>query len=234
VDNVEVDERLVRSLLREQHPDLAGLRLDPVAGGWVNQLWRLGDKLAVRLPRTPRAASLLRNEQRWLPVLASRLPLPVPTPVRIGEPSACFPGRGPSPPGFQASLATAPRSAAATMQPKSLASFLRALHGNAPAEAPVSHSRGVSLGALTHEFERKFRAVASCGVAADIRAVWDDAVAARLGRACGAGPCIPVCWTLRWDNPVQVPGAWQLVNSESLLPRPTGPRLGSAHLASLT
>ena len=38
------------------------------------------------------ATDLLRKECRWLPVLAPRLPLPVPTPVRIGQPSARFPG----------------------------------------------------------------------------------------------------------------------------------------------
>jgi Phosphotransferase enzyme family len=61
-----------------------------VAGGWDNQQWRLGAELAVRLPRTERAPALLRAEQKWLPVLAERLPLPTPTPVRIGEPSALF------------------------------------------------------------------------------------------------------------------------------------------------
>lgn len=80
-----------QDLLRDQHPDLAGLGLRDVDGGWDNQTWRLGDDLAVRLPRTARAPELLRHEQTWLPVPADRLPLPVPTPVRTGAPSARFP-----------------------------------------------------------------------------------------------------------------------------------------------
>ncbi|WP_177239824.1 phosphotransferase, partial [Streptomyces monashensis] len=91
MDSLEIDENLVRSLVREQHPDLAGLDVREVAGGWDNQLWRLGDEFAVRMPRTDRAPSLLRKEHRWLPALAPCLPLPVPTPLRIGEPSARFP-----------------------------------------------------------------------------------------------------------------------------------------------
>ncbi|RYE40268.1 MAG: aminoglycoside phosphotransferase, partial [Hyphomicrobiales bacterium] len=63
---------LVRALLRDQHPDLADLELRDVEGGWDNQQWRLGEELAVRLPRTERAPALLRIEQRWLPVLAGR------------------------------------------------------------------------------------------------------------------------------------------------------------------
>jgi hypothetical protein len=62
----EIDEGVVRSLLRDQHPDLAELDLRLVDGGWDNQMWRLGDSLAVRLPRTERAPALLRKEHRWL------------------------------------------------------------------------------------------------------------------------------------------------------------------------
>lgn len=80
----------MRALLRDQHPDLADLELRDVDGGWDNQQWRLGDELAVRLTRTGRAPALLDTEQTWLPVLADRLPLPTPTPVRIGTPSSLF------------------------------------------------------------------------------------------------------------------------------------------------
>jgi hypothetical protein len=38
-----IDDGLVRSLLRDQHPDLADHDLELADGGWDNQLWRLGD-----------------------------------------------------------------------------------------------------------------------------------------------------------------------------------------------
>jgi hypothetical protein len=40
VDGIEIDETLVRSLLREQHPDLAVLALREVAGGLDNRTCR--------------------------------------------------------------------------------------------------------------------------------------------------------------------------------------------------
>lgn len=40
--DAEITADLVRDLLREQHPDLAGLVVREVAGGWGNQMWRLG------------------------------------------------------------------------------------------------------------------------------------------------------------------------------------------------
>ncbi|MFE4329886.1 aminoglycoside phosphotransferase family protein [Streptomyces sp. NPDC056831] len=176
--NFEIDETLVRSLLQEQHPDLAALDLRLVDGGWDNQLWRLGDELAVRLPLTPRAPSLLRNEQQWLPALAPRLPLPVPTPVRIGEPSARFPmpwiiaAWVPGEPGDRAPISRGDHAA------DGLAGFLRALHQEAPAEAPVNPNRGVPLKTLTHEFDQRFPTVASSDAAADVKGIWDEAVSA--------------------------------------------------------
>ena len=83
---IEVTADLVRDLLREQHPDLAELPIREVAGGWGNQMWRLGDDLAVRMQRMDTSPDLQLKERRWLPVLSPRLPLPVPTPVRSGAP----------------------------------------------------------------------------------------------------------------------------------------------------
>lgn len=175
----EIDEELVRSLLREQHPDLSGLGLRQAAIGWDNELWRLGDRLAVRLPHaTERASSLLRKEYRWLPVLAPGLPLPVPTPVRIGEPSARFPKSWTVAtwvPGEPADRDPISRGSHAA---DTLAGFLRALHRRAPAEAPVNPDRGVPLETLTPGFDQGLRAAAAEGVDPAVRDVWDEAVAA--------------------------------------------------------
>lgn len=180
MNSLEIDENLVRALVREQHPDLSGLGLREVAGGWDNQLWRLGDELAVRMPRTERAPSLLRNEHRWLPALAPRLPLPVPTPVRIGEPSARFAKPWTVAtwvPGEPADRAPISHDRAAG----TLAAFLSALHVEAPADAPVSRDRGVPLGPLTDGFERMLGELASADAATDFRSVrdvWDEGLAA--------------------------------------------------------
>ncbi len=159
------EQDLVRALLRDQHPDLADLELRDVNGGWDNQLWRLGDDLAVRLPRTERAPALLHTEQKWLPVLANRLPLPTPTPVRIGKPSRLFEhtwtiARWVE--GDPADHAPITRLDAA----ETLAEFLRALHEKAPADAPTNPTRGIPLAELREE------------VHTSAREVWEKALAA--------------------------------------------------------
>jgi aminoglycoside phosphotransferase (APT) family kinase protein len=177
-NEIEITADLVRDLLREQHPDLAGLSIREVAGGWGNQMWRLGDELAVRVQRMDRTPERQLNERRWLPVLAPRLPLPVPVPVRFGEPSGRFPRHWtvmtwvPGEPLDHAAISRGAHAADA------LAGFLRALHVEAPAEAPTAEDRGAHPRDCTGGFESFLRAVAPGDVAADVRAVWDDAVAA--------------------------------------------------------
>ncbi|MFC8348282.1 aminoglycoside phosphotransferase family protein [Streptomyces sp. NPDC057280] len=176
---IEITADLVRDLLREQHPDLAGLAVREVAGGWGNQMWRLGDELAVRMQRMDPTPELQLKERRWLPVLAPRLPLPVPAPVRFGEPSARFPKHWTVMtwvPGEPLDLGSISRGAHAA---DTLAGFLRALHVAAPADAPVARDRGAHPRECTDGFENFVQAVAlEDDLTAGIRAVWDDAVAA--------------------------------------------------------
>jgi aminoglycoside phosphotransferase (APT) family kinase protein len=179
--DVEITADLIRDLLREQHPDLAHLPARLGARGWDNQLWRLGDDLAVRLPwATDIADALLRKEHAWLPGLAPHLSLPVPVPQRLGEPGALF-GR---PwvvttwvPGEPADRAPVTRPEAAD----TLAAFLSALHRPAPDGAPVGRGRGGPLADHTAGFEQGLAEVAERGLVPDaeaVRAVWHDAVSA--------------------------------------------------------
>ena len=88
---VEVSADLVRRLLADQHPDLARLPVEFLANGWDNELYRVGDGLVARLPRRALGAQIIKNEQRWLPGLAPRLPLPIPYPERTGVPAHGYP-----------------------------------------------------------------------------------------------------------------------------------------------
>ncbi|MEU6540531.1 aminoglycoside phosphotransferase family protein [Streptomyces sp. NPDC047000] len=179
---IEITAELVRELLRDQCPDLADLPLRLGARGWDNQLWRLGDDLAVRLPwATESADALVRKEHAWLPALAPRLPLRVPVPQRLGEPSARFP----RPwivttwvPGEPADRAPATR---ATDAADSLAAFLTALHRPAPHGAPTGRGRGGPLADHAGHFTAQLVSATELGLITEpaaVRAVWEDAVAA--------------------------------------------------------
>jgi aminoglycoside phosphotransferase (APT) family kinase protein len=183
--DTEITAELIRDLLRDQHPDLADRPVRFGARGWDNQLWRLGEDLAVRLPwATEHADVLLRREHAWLPRLAPHLPLPVPVPQRLGEPTSRFPRPWTVTtwvPGEPADRAPATRGAETA---DALAGFLTALHRPAPADAPVGgHGRGGPLSALTDAFAAQFEAALAAGLieehaAPALREVWADAVAA--------------------------------------------------------
>jgi aminoglycoside phosphotransferase (APT) family kinase protein len=143
---IDVTPALVRSLLEEQHSDLAGLPLQRVARGWDNDIYRLGNDLMVRLPRRLAGAALILHEQRWLPeVAATGLPLPVPVPVRVGVPGCGYPWAWsvcPWLPGTELELAPPDDWADAARR---LGAFLAALHRDAPPDAPANPYRGVPL-----------------------------------------------------------------------------------------
>ncbi len=148
-----LDAPLVAALLAEQAPELAGRPLRKVPGGRDNAVVRVGDDLAVRLPRTQASAVLLRHEQRWLPSLGPLLPLPVPVPVLAGRPGAGFPHPWsvvPWRPGRTADEAPYDEDALSA----ALTAFLAALHVPAPAGAPVNPVRGVPLSARRDRFAR--------------------------------------------------------------------------------
>ena len=134
---VELSADLARSLLENQHPDLAHLPVRELSNGWDNVIYRVGDDLCLRLPRRQLGADLIVHEQRWLPQLAERLPLPIPTPLRTGRPALGYPWNWSVTPWFEGGMAVdTPPTAADTSE--TLAAFLHALHHPAPTDAPVS------------------------------------------------------------------------------------------------
>ncbi|MDR2984600.1 MAG: aminoglycoside phosphotransferase family protein [Nocardiopsaceae bacterium] len=146
---VAIDAELAARLVSEQHPDLAdgltagGLTL--VASGWDNTLYRLGDRLVLRLPRRQVAAELILNEHRWLPAIADRISVPIPAPLRLGEPTAYYPWHWTISRWIDGESAAALRPDERDPIAASLAAFMNEVHVPAPSEAPRNPVRGVPL-----------------------------------------------------------------------------------------
>ena len=92
VRKADITVELVSRLIESQFPEWAGLPVSPVdVGGWDNATFRLGETMSVRLPSGEQYVEAVEKEQRWLPVLAGQLPLPIPEPVAVGRPGCGFP-----------------------------------------------------------------------------------------------------------------------------------------------
>jgi aminoglycoside phosphotransferase (APT) family kinase protein len=146
--DIPSDPQIAAALVSDQHPSLAA-PVTLTAEGWDNVIYRLGDDLAVRLPRRAVAIPLLLNEQRWLPGLAAVLPVTIPAPVAVGVPSDAFPWpwsiiRWVEGAGLD-EVDAETRDAVAD----SFADTLLALHRPAPHGAPHNPVRGVPLVART-------------------------------------------------------------------------------------
>lgn len=162
----EIDEALLRRLLEDARPDLAGAALRAVpSAGTDNALFRVGDDLVARLPRASWAVAQPAREHRWLPRLAPALPIAIPEPVALCAPVEPYP--------CEWSLhrwLPGESSAAATFgdpvrEAARLGSFLRALRAidatGGPAAGPDNNGRGAPLGTRDGVVRRAVAALAA-------------------------------------------------------------------------
>jgi aminoglycoside phosphotransferase (APT) family kinase protein len=182
----DLNSTFVAGLLAAQHPDLADLPLELVDAGWDNAMFRLGEHLAVRMPRRSAAATLIINEQSWLPFLAPQLTLPIPAPYRIGTPANGYPWNWSVVPWLRGIPADQQPPQATQAQP--FAAFLRSLHVPAHADAPPNPVRGVPLILRADAVEMRMRrlAINTSMITPAIQHIWQTALAA---------PCdVPATW----------------------------------------
>jgi aminoglycoside phosphotransferase (APT) family kinase protein len=182
-NELDVGAALVRRLLSAQFPHWAGLRLRHFSSsGTDNAIFRLGDELAVRLPRIGWAAHQPEREHRWLPVLAPHLPLAVPVPLGLGVPGEGYPWHWLVVPWMAGEDAAREHLGDLVQAARDVAAFIRALQSidasRAPAAGPGNFHRGVPL---AERDEGVRRAIAASGDMVDAEAVtaaWEEALAA--------------------------------------------------------
>ena len=95
-DQLTVDEDTVRVLVAAQFPEWRELPVRAVdSPGTVNAIFRLGDRLAARLPlqrgEVDATRAALAAEAAAARELLGRTPFPTPEPVALGEPGAGYP-----------------------------------------------------------------------------------------------------------------------------------------------
>jgi aminoglycoside phosphotransferase (APT) family kinase protein len=183
---IPVGVGLVRRLVADQFPQWAGLPVRPVAGGgWDNWTFHLGVEMSVRMPSASAYALAVDKEHRWLPALAPRLPLPIPTPLANGKPGAGYP----HPWSVYSWLVGAPASADSIADPVrfavDLAGFLSALQGIDATGGPVPGLHNWFRGGPLRTYDGETRhALAALEGHVDVdlaAAIWQSALDATWG-----------------------------------------------------
>jgi aminoglycoside phosphotransferase (APT) family kinase protein len=182
-DEVSTDPSLVGRLIDAQFPEWADLPIEPVPfRGTDNALYRLGDRMVVRLPRIRQATLALDKECRWLPKLAPLLPLAVPIPLAKGLPAGGYPWEWSVYRWLEGDAATVAPIADLDQAASDLAGFIAALQQADSAEGPLpgEHNgfRGEPLAARDGAVRT---AIAALGDEIDlgaVTAVWEAALRA--------------------------------------------------------
>ncbi len=149
-DEADINISLVSRLLAAQFPQWADLPIEPVkSAGTDNAIYRLGDDMAVRLPRIQASAGQVDKEQRWLPRLAPLLPLAIPVPLAKGTPGEGYPWHWSVYQWLEGENATIAPIADPGQAARELAQFITALHRidpmGGPLPGPHNFFRGVPL-----------------------------------------------------------------------------------------
>ncbi len=181
----ETDPWLVRRLLAAQFPTWADLPIRLIdSSGTDNAIYRLGDDMAVRLPRIDWAVGQVAKELRWLPEFAPHLPLAIPVPLAKGLPGEGYPWDWGVYRWLDGAEVTIAGLADLDRTARDLAAFVVALREIDPAGGPPAgehnFGRGMPL-ALRDDATRG--AIASLAGTVDTgaaTAAWDAALRARV------------------------------------------------------
>ena len=176
---IDITLPFARQLLHSQHPDLSHLPISLLDSGWDNTLFRVGNDYILRVPRRKLGAELLKSEQKWLPILSKRLPIAVPTPIRIGKPNEFYPWHWSITPYFEGKAAALqyPNDSEAVV----LAHFLKSLHTSAPKDAPINNFRGVPLAERAEKTNvrlQRLKGKTNC-ISPKIEGIWQAALTAK-------------------------------------------------------
>ena len=182
-EKVRIDASLVRLLIAAQFPQWAHLPIKPVElGGWDNRTFHLGEEMTVRLPSAAAYALQVEKEQRWLPRLAPHLPLPIPVPLAVGQPSAEYPWHWSVYRWLDGEIATIERIADLQQFARDLARFLLALYRIDPTGGPPPGPHNFFRGGPLTVYDGETRqAIVALDGAIDTDAattIWEAALAA--------------------------------------------------------
>jgi len=174
----------VKRLLTGQFPRWAHLLIEKIqSAGTDNAIYRLGDDMAVRLPRIPSAAAQVDKEHQWLAKLAPLLPLAIPNPLAKGSPAEGYPWHWSVCQWLDGESATTDRIADAHQAARDLAQFVAALQRIDPTGGPLSGShnffRGVPLSMRDAPTRDAIEALHGVIDVAAATAAWETALAAQ-------------------------------------------------------
>lgn len=181
-NEIHTDVALVRRLLAAQFPQWADRSIVRIEhAGTDNAIYRLGDDLAVRMPRIEWATAQVDKEHAWLGRLAPHLPLTIPVPLAKGAPAEGYPWNWSICPWLPGENATRDRLSDPHQAATDVANFILALQQVDPTGGPPAGAQNFGRGVpLAMRDEQTRAAIDSLHGQIDTEAateIWDTALA---------------------------------------------------------
>lgn len=178
---VIIDLPLVQRLVHKQFPQWADLTIKPVKlSGWDNRTFHLGDRMTIRLPSNAEYAPQVKKEQYWLPKLAPQLPLSIPKPIAMGNPTAEYPWHWSIYQWLEGQTAATAHINDLNLFAENLAKFLKALQQcntlGAPVAGPDNFYRGGDLSVYDVETRKAIAKIDDEQLAETLTAIWKKAL----------------------------------------------------------
>ncbi len=188
IDKIHITVSLVRQLIAAQFPQWADLPIKPIEyGGWDNRTFHLGEHMLVRMPSAAEYAAKVVIEQQWLPKLATLLPLKIPVPLAMGNPTNEYPWHWSVYQWIDGEIASLERIADMCTFATDLGQFLSALQRIDPTGGPMAGPHNFYRGGPLKTYDSETRqAIAILGNQIDahaVTAVWDEALASTWDRS---------------------------------------------------
>ena len=178
---IDIDLSLVARLVASQFPAWAELPLRRVEpAGTDNAIFRLGDAMAVRLPRIDWAIDQPAKERAWLPVLAPNLSLAVPMPLALGEPDDRYPWHWSVCTWLPGDIATPEHLGSPRKVADDLTRFMRELETIDTEGGPAPAGRGEPLATREGATRDAIGALADAIDTTRVEAIWEAALGAPL------------------------------------------------------
>src|SRR5260370_20050454 len=147
-NEMPTDAPLVGGFLAGNFPNGASFPIEPVhSAGTDNAIYRLGEDMAVRMPRIQSATAQIDKEHHWTPRLTPHLPLAIPVPLANGAPAEGYPWRWSVCRWLAGENATIARIADLRPAATDLAQFVAALQQIDPTAGPGRGAHNLARGA---------------------------------------------------------------------------------------
>lgn len=87
----QISEEEATVVIEKQFSELSPVSIKVLGKGFDNTVYQVNEEFVFRFPRREIALKLLRKENNLLPSIASKINIPIPNPLFLGQPSKTYP-----------------------------------------------------------------------------------------------------------------------------------------------